>query len=205
MTVSIITPWLDHSELCKMYEKHKNGAEVIIIDNGSDLLQAELIEQMVGRLSGVYIRNNENRYFAPANNQGLQVATGEIVLFLNNDVELRAGFLKQVEADVKPGGLYGPSMGNRHGKDYIEGWCIAATRDTWDKLGGWPDDLPGMYWEDNILCLKAERLGMTLNKTAWPCWHANAYTTKTMWTEAVVYSAANEAKFIERIQSSWPL
>jgi len=203
--ISIITPWLDHSELCRMYEKHKRGAEVIIIDNGSDLLQAELIEHMVGRLNGIYIRNEDNRYFAPANNQGLQAATGEIVLFLNNDVELRPGFLKQVEADVKPGGLYGPSMGNRHDKDYIEGWCIAATRDTWDKLGGWPDDLPGMYYEDNMLCLKAERLGVTLNKTDWHCWHANAYTTKTMFIAATARAAENEAKFIERIKSSWPL
>ena len=203
--ISIVTPWLDHSELCKMYERGVKGAQVIIIDNGSDLLQAELIEHMVGRLNGIYIRNETNRLFAPANNQGLQAATGEIVLFLNNDVELRPGFLAQVERDVKPGGLYGPSMGNRHRQNYIEGWCIAATRDTWDKLGGWPDDLPGMYWEDNILCLKAERLGITLNKTNWYCWHHNAYTTRTMWTEAVAHSAANEAKFIERIQSSWPL
>ena len=199
MTETIITPWLDHSELCRMYERGVKGAEVIIIDNGSDLLQSELIEQMVGRLNGVYIRNNENRYFAPANNQGLQVATGEIVLFLNNDVELRAGFLKQVQADVIPGGLYGPSMGERHGKRYLEGWCIAGTRDTWDKLGGWPDDLPGMYWEDNILCLKAERLGLTLNKTNWHCWHANAYTSlKT--PGALDHSAANQERFLEMLK-----
>jgi GT2 family glycosyltransferase len=87
-------------------------------------------------------------------------------------------------------------MGNRHDKDYIEGWCIAATRDIWDKLGGWPDDLPGMYWEDNILCLKAERMGITLNKTNWYCWHANAYTSlKT--PGALDHSEANEAYFRE--------
>jgi hypothetical protein len=129
----------------------------------------------------------------------LQVATGDVVLFLNNDVELRAGFLAQVERDVKPGGLYGPSMGNRYGHDYLEGYCIAATRNTWDKLGGWPDDLPGMYWEDNILCLKAERMGITFNKTNWPCWHANAYTSlKT--PGALDHSAANEAEFLRRLR-----
>jgi GT2 family glycosyltransferase len=197
--VSIITPWLNHSELCSVYERSVMGAEVVIIDNASEWMHAERIEQMVSRLGGKLIVNRENRYFAAANNQGLQIATGDIVLFLNNDVELRPSFLAQVERDVKPGGLYGPLIGNRHGQDYIEGWCVAATRDTWDKIGGWPEDMPGMYWEDNLLCLRAVRAGVTLHKTAWAAWHHSNYTTRQT-PGAYDHSAANEQFFIKELR-----
>jgi GT2 family glycosyltransferase len=196
MGVSIITPWLNHSELCKMYANHKEGAEVIIIDNGSEWNHSRHIGVMVHGLKGKYIYNKENRLFAPANNQGLQVATGEIVLFLNNDVELRQDFLAQVKRDVKAGGLYGPSMLNLQGQNYIEGWCIAATRDTWDKLDGWPEDMPGMYCEDAVLCLKAERMGITLNKTTWSAWHYSNYTSRQT-PGAYDHYQANLAYFLE--------
>jgi GT2 family glycosyltransferase len=196
--VAIITPWLNHSELCPMYERCVKGAEVIIIDNASEWMHAERIEQMVSRLGGKLISNKVNRYFAPANNQGLQIAESEIVLFLNNDVELRPGFLAAVERDVKPGGLYGPSMGSRHGRPYIEGWCIAATLDTWRKIGGWPEDMPGMYWEDNLLCLRAERAGLTLNQTTWSAWHHSNYTTRVT-PGAYDHSAANEQFFVKEL------
>jgi GT2 family glycosyltransferase len=196
--VSIITPWLNHSELCPIYERCTAGAEVVVIDNASEWMHARLIEQMVERMNGKLIVNKENRFFAPANNQGLQVATGEIVVFLNNDVELRPQFLAQVAADVKPGGLYGPSLGNRYGHDYIEGWCIAATRETWQQVGGWPEDMPGMYWEDNLLCLRAERAGVTLNKTAWGAWHYSNYTTRVT-PGAYDHSEANMQYFLREL------
>jgi GT2 family glycosyltransferase len=201
MTVSIITPWLDHSELCQVYERGVQGAEVIVIDNGSQPEHAAKIAAMLERLSGKYIRNEDNRFFAPANNQGLQVATGEIVLFLNNDVELRAGFLEQVKRDVKHGGLYGPSKGNRYGEDYIEGWCIAGMRDDWSMLNGWPEDMPGMYWEDNVLCFRAKRQGMTLHRTSWPAWHYSNYTS-CQTPGAYDTSAANARFFMEELQCS---
>jgi GT2 family glycosyltransferase len=199
--ISIITPWLNHSELCRTYEKSVQGADVIIIDNASEGTHAYKIEQMVDRLGGLYICNSENRFFAPANNQGLAEAVGDIVVFLNNDVELRPGFLEAVERDVKPGGLYGPSKGIRYEREYIEGWCIAATLDTWRQVGGWPEDLPGMYWEDNLLCLRAERAGITLHQTNWPAWHHSNYTTRQT-PGAYDHSAANEQYFLKELRCS---
>lgn len=203
-TVSIITPWLDHSELCAVFEKSVSGAQVVVIDNGSDWLHAERIEMMVGRMHGEYIRNNENKLFSTANNQGLEKATGEIVIFMNNDVECRPGFLDLVVRDVKPGGLYGPSLLIKHGYEYLEGWCIAARREVWDKLGGWDDKYyTGLYWEDNDLCFRAVKAGFGLHKTAWPVWHFNNYTTRTMFAEATQHSSENERLFVERTRS-WP-
>jgi O-antigen biosynthesis protein len=199
VTISIITPWLNNSQLCQMYAKGVTGAEVIVVDNASTGDHPLKIAAMVQRLGGVYIRNETNNLFAKANNQGLEQATGEIVVFLNNDVECRPGFLAQVEKDVRPGALYGPSKLNRHGVDYLEGWCIAAKHDVWLDLGGWDDTYyQGLYWEDNDLCWRAMQKGYQLVETRWPVWHYNNYTTNQT-PGAMAHAAANEARFLERI------
>lgn len=200
-TISIITPWLDASELRSIYERTCTGAEVIVIDNGSQAHHANAIKAMVNRLNGRYIRNETNRKFAAANNQGVAVATGDIVLFLNNDVEAPAGWLKQVERDVKPGNLYGPSKQTRDTGPYIEGHCIAATRDTWERLNGWAEDYPGMYWEDNDLCWRASLMGIGLVETHWPVYHYGNYTSKRT-NGAYDHSMANYQELVKRIRES---
>jgi GT2 family glycosyltransferase len=201
MKISIITPWLDASELCHMYERGTKGAEVIVIDNGSMESHRWALIAMVKRLGGVYIRNDHNALFSAANNQGLQRATGEIVLFINNDVECRNGFLAQVERDVQPGALYGPSKLNRHGVDYLEGWCIGAKRNVWDSLSGWDDQYyTGLYYEDNDLCLRALQRGYQLQQVTWPVWHHNNYTSNRI-PGAKAHAGENERKFLERVQS----
>lgn len=224
--ISIVTPWLDASELCPIYEStcawintiSHNGyeidvstvsdpqrVEVIVIDNGSQQHHANAIKAMVNRMNGKYIRNETNQRFSKANNQGLEIATGGIVVFMNNDVEGRGIWLTQVERDVKPGALYGPvksakALGGRK-VPYIEGFCIAATRDTWDMLGGWDETLPGMYWEDNELCWRAARMGIGLIETTWPVYHYGNYTSAKT-PGAYDHSAENQAELSRRILES---
>lgn len=197
--ISIVTPWLNHSELCEMYARSVKGADVIIVDNGSEAEHAEKIQGMVDKLAGTYIRNEANRYFAAANNQGLARATGDIIVFMNNDVECRPGWLAQVERDVQGGALYSPSKLSRFGAVYLEGWCIAGHAATWYRLGGWPDHLPGMYYEDNFLCLKAQRMGIELVEVNWPVWHFNNYTSRQT-PGAYDYSKANAKAFQEALK-----
>lgn len=200
MKVSIITPWLNAPELMSMYERGCAGAQIVIVDNGSDLVTANQLADMCERAGGVYIRNDTNMGFSHANNQGLEKATGDIIVFMNNDVECRPGWLDKAIADCEPGVICGPSKMNKYGVDYIEGWCIAARRELWEKLGGWNTwDYSGLYWEDNDLCLRALRAGMTLRETRWPVWHFNNYTTRRT-PGATDRSAANEAIFAEKVR-----
>lgn len=201
MNISIVTPWLNHSELIPVYERSCDGAQVVVVDNGSEWMHAQRLEQMVSRMGGVYIRNEHNNLFAPANNQGLREATGDIIVCLNNDVECRRGWLDSVLVDTAPNSLAGPSMLTKHGVNYIEGYCIAARRDTWQLLGGWPENLPGMYWEDNILCLEARQKGIALIQTNWPVWHYSNYTSRQTHG-AYDTSAANEAEFLRRLANA---
>lgn len=198
--ISIVTPWLDAPELIPMFVRNCKGAQMVVIDNGSNTENAHALAWMCEQAGGVYIRNDTNMGFSHANNQGLEKATGDIIVFMNNDVECRPGWLDKVIADCEPGVICGPSKMNKYGVDYIEGWCIAARRELWEKLGGWNTwDYSGLYWEDNDLCLRALRAGMTLRETRWPVWHFNNYTTRRT-PGATDRSAANEAIFAEKVR-----
>lgn len=60
--------------------------EVFVVDNGSRDGSPEMVMERFPDVQ--LIRNAENRGFAAANNQALQVAKGENILFLNSDTEL---------------------------------------------------------------------------------------------------------------------
>lgn len=186
-SISIITPWLDHPEFIADYERAvaDPNTEVILIDNASVEKNAAALREMVERLSGKYIRNTQNRWFSAANNQGLAVATGQIVLFLNNDISASPGWLDQVRRDVPPGRLAGPTLGttNVEGRTVqsIEGWCIAGRKGVWEKLEGWDERAYSMpYWEDNDLCYRAQLYGFQLVRADWPVTHKKNGTSGSM-------------------------
>ena len=179
MSLSIITSWLNKPELISKYSKAVTSldSEIIIVSNQPEQQTHPDLIQMVKDLNGKIIFNDVNRYFSAANNQGLKAATGDVILFLSGGIMAENGdWLTQVEEDVKSSsdcGLYGPSLqsrsvGNRN-LSYLENWCIAGSKETWDILGGWDEKrFPYPYWEDNALSFKACQKGMFLNRTTWP-------------------------------------
>lgn len=209
--VSIITPWLDHPEFIPDYEAAVSsaGVEVIVVDNGSAAANASLLREMIGRVGGRYIRNEENRWFSAANNQGLEVAAGSIILFLNNDIAAQAGWIDRVRADVKDGGLFGPTIAHtvveQQTISYLEGWCIAGLRRVWDHLGGWDAQAFKMpYWEDVALSLRAARAGIGLHRALWPLAHKKNGTSGHLW--ATDHSLAhNRQVFLALLRGQTPL
>ena len=203
MTISIITPFHNCPELLPEYEKAVQGAQVIAIDNASDPVTSEQLEAMVNRLGNgsIYVRNEENIKFSKANNQGLGLATGEIVVFLNSDIQATGNWLDRVQ-NAKKGALYSPTSGVRivDGEvlRYLEGWCLFGHKSDFERIGGWNErDFPGLYWEDNELCYRAERAGLQLRQLLLPLRHLSNYTSRR--TEgAYLYSEANKEVF-ERI------
>lgn len=207
--LSVITPWIDHTELIAGYEKAVEGAEVIIIDNGSSAESAKEIHGMAERLIGSYIRNASNVGFGEANNQGVKEATGEVILFLNNDIiTTLPGFVRLVLHDViEDGVLYGPELRqwdvDGEPVQYINGHCLAMTRATWEKLGGWDTErYKRAYFEDTALSWKAQQLGMKLKRTNWPLVHLGNQTSAGMAEEAFKFFHHNQRAFFEQVREA---
>ncbi|HEX5244949.1 MAG TPA: glycosyltransferase [Tepidisphaeraceae bacterium] len=187
MLISVITPWLDHPEFIADYERALRApdVEVIVVDNGSTAENSARIAEMVGRLRGKYIRNAQNQWFAAANNQGIAASTGELLLFLNNDIAAEPGWLDAVRRDVTPNALVGPGLVHIQVDErwisYIEGWCIAGYRSVWEQLGGWDAQAyPMPYWEDGDVCFRASKLGFQIVQKIWPVHHKKNGTTRSM-------------------------
>ena len=93
--------------------------ELILIDNGSTDGTPDYL-QSIPRAK--VILNSDNRGFAPAVNQGLQIATGQQLLLLNNDCVVTTGWLDgllHALYDHDSTGLVGPVSNNVSGEQQI--------------------------------------------------------------------------------------
>lgn len=113
-TVSIITVNYHQSRvtidfLHSLSEYGEKSIEVIVVDNGTHEDNGNYFKAVYPSLK--YIRSGENLGFAGGNNLGIQHATSDYLLLLNNDTEITPGFVNTMleELDRSPGiGLLSP-------------------------------------------------------------------------------------------------
>ena len=179
-TVGIVTPWIEHPELLPGYAAAVERAdEVVIIDNGgAPWREFEHPRKFV-------VHTEPPQGFAASNNLGGNESVSDVVVFLNNDVQADPGWIDLVREQVEDGALYGPSIGRQRlaGEiiPYVEGWCVAATRETWKRIGGWDAErFPKPYWEDVELSLRAMQRGVELRRAPWPIHHLGGVSTSSV-------------------------
>jgi len=195
--ISIITPWYHHPEFIGGFENAvaNQGAQVIVIDNGNEAELAAELEAMCGRLGGLYIRSDTNIGYSRANNLGMSLASGETIVFLNNDIYANGAWVHLLD-NLPAGLLYGTSLGMRYVDGicvpYLEGWCLIGRKADFGRIGGWRDDWKGLYWEDNEICFRASCAGLGLRQINLPLVHISN------GTKMYEYSASNQAEF-ERV------
>jgi hypothetical protein len=165
-SIAIVTPWHNHVELADDYfeavlPEMMEGDELLVVDNASDppLAFGTLVP-------------GQNLGFAQGSNCGLNAATADAVLFLNNDVAYRRrGWLGEFRSALEPGVLVGQLRYDRHADvdgesfPYLDGWCLAGMREDLLSLGGFDESLAEpAYYSDNLLSLEARAAGMTLRE-----------------------------------------
>lgn len=106
---------IDYTKLCVDSILSKTdfpSYEIIIVDNNSNDDTRDYVKSLKEKYDLVkIILNEENKGFAKANNQGIQIAEGNYVIFLNNDTVVTHGWLTKMinYLDNNPDiGLIGP-------------------------------------------------------------------------------------------------
>jgi GT2 family glycosyltransferase len=201
-TITVITPWQNHPEFADGYwDAIEAGApdEVIVVDDASN-----------PPLDYTGIRLDQPQGFCGACNAGLEAATSDAVLFLNNDIDMRAAnWLRQIRRRLQPRTLVGELRNESHtyldGQDhpYIDGWCVAALREDFVELGGWDDTLAEpAYYSDNLLTLKAQQAGWKLSPLTIGLYHRVSGTSRDHMAQVARAAAANRKVWEQAVHES---
>lgn len=82
--------------------------EIIVVDHGSDDTTGEVLRAASARFHIRHVKPGRNHSFSFSCNRAAQVARGDILLFLNNDIELTEDIVPRIVAGVREtGGLVG--------------------------------------------------------------------------------------------------
>ena len=95
--------------LDSLWDQAAPDTEIIVIDNGS----ADESMEILSKYPDIkVIRNEENRGFAAAVNQGFQAMEGQYAVLLNNDTVVQRGWLKSLihEMDIHPDAFSAASL-----------------------------------------------------------------------------------------------
>jgi GT2 family glycosyltransferase len=224
MILSIVIPVYNKFNFTKSCLKDlsrlPNDHEVIIVDNGST---DETESQLNGSKEIVYKRYSSNMGFAKACNQGYYLTKSQNVLFLNNDIRVRDKYENWTQPliDKCSSSLCGPTMGQLddnlnfvreanqvlHGKSYLSGWCIASSKDIWNRLDFprknispliltdcyvpqiFSEEFGIAYFEDTDLSFRAKNLGINLEVVDIPVVHFGRQTSAQLNTYQLYKSA----------------
>lgn len=98
--------------------------EIIVVDNASVDGTREFLAQWRDAAPGrKLILNEENRGFAAGNNQGLEIATGDVLVMLNNDTYVTPGWVRTLLWQLRrddAAGMVGPVTNNIGNEARIE-------------------------------------------------------------------------------------
>ncbi len=109
--------------------------EIVVVDNGSRDGTGAYLRALARQDARVRVVSNRgNRGFAPAANQGLRAARGEVLVLLNNDTVVTAGWLGGLAAHLRDPavGAVGPVTNWASGVSRVEvGYASLAGMEAW--------------------------------------------------------------------------
>lgn len=124
MTVAAVTSVLTYGGL--------EDVEIVVVDNGcTTRIAHKLIREFAGHPKVIYKRLPKNYNFAIGCNVGFLASTGEHVLFLNNDTEIRTGDLQSLVTHMEDDDVAGVQPLLVYGDDTIQtAGTVWVARDT---------------------------------------------------------------------------
>jgi len=170
-TVGICSLWWNHQEMLPEFLRMmKVGGwdKLVLVDNAStpeaNAAFKEAVKELGPKASGLRMGKNSVLH---GWNAGMNALGTDIVIQMANDVvQTDVRWLEWGIEGMGPGVIQGPLCWYR-GIVYVDGSMCAYMREDWERLGGLDAEYyehPG-YWSDTDICLKAQRMGMTVRPT----------------------------------------
>lgn len=136
MRVSVVVPSLRGGNPLIRLVRALHDAEVVVADNGLDPAVAEAVRSAGARV----LPMRANLGFGAAVNRAARAASGDALVLLNDDVELREGFLHRIVAPLAEADLVAGILLRAEQPDVIETAGIVLDRGlgAYDYLAGEP-------------------------------------------------------------------
>lgn len=216
---SIITPVWNRSDLTARFLAHHQEIysgcpeiEWIIIDNGSTDETSEIMYVWQLVMSGQleHIRLEENTGFGPANNRGAEIATGDVLVFLSNDVQIKGDYLSLIYDTVQhcPNALYGAEIFSHDTGwntfkqsgiiPYVAGWCVIADARFWKKIGPWDERYIPCDYEDLDLSYHVQQLNYPIYELDLPLKHDSGKSAQALTGGRLPFTLKNRERFLEK-------
>lgn len=209
--ISIVIAVLDSLNYTKdcvdSLAKHAPNAEIIIINNGS---QVETKEYLDSLKHIQVIHWEENLGVSKAWNAGLKLATRDVLCVLNNDVLIQFnGIQRLVQAALENGIAaaegacmnmdfsYAYSTYNEDEADYLGGYCLVFKREVLENVGEFDEMFSPAYWEDNDWGLRVKEAGYKWRIIQGCVFHYVARTSTRVLDMGALFAKQRE-KFINK-------
>lgn len=221
--ITVITPvWnqshLTNSFLAQNYRTFCNdpfvfsGTEWIIINNGSTDNTSQVLSVRKPDFGEnlKIIDLPQNIGFGPANNKGFDMATGDIIIFMSNDVQVLGDYITPTFAAIEknPNVLYGAEIFDHNTGwntfrqtgpiPYVAGWCVACTSDIWAIVGPWDERYVPCDYEDIDLSYAAQIAKIPINKLNLPLHHQSGKSASEIPGGRVQVTLANQKRFMDK-------
>jgi len=147
--------------------------ELIIIDNGSN---PAIGVPFSGFADAFAIRNEENKGFPAAVNQGIRAAKGDTIILLNNDVIVTPGWAENLSSLLDHFAIVGPCTNYAAGIQGVTAGAYTSVESLYDEAKQWAGDNAGNVVEVNFVigfCMAFKKslfdeIG-ELDESLWPC------------------------------------
>jgi GT2 family glycosyltransferase len=189
--VLVVHDRLDLTRACiESLERSAIPFELCVVDNASSDGTVDYLDRLARHRVLRYRRNDANVGLIRALNQGVELATGELLCFLHNDTEMRdPRGLERLEAAVRSpariglAGLYGVRRLRRDGRyagrtivhclegaetlrapwievAAVDGVCLFLARDVLERVGGFDEGYGFFHGYDRDLSFAVRELGL---------------------------------------------
>jgi len=193
--IIVVRDQLDYVKNClKSIKEHTTDYQLFVWDNASDKPTHDYLEKLAldGEIE-LLMWSDKNLGFIKPNNELVDWGNGDYIILLNSDTIVFEGWdsamiaFLQTHEDVgivgQLGGMLdetglGIDSGFGYDIDYIMGWCLCLSRDTYEEHGLFNKQLTFAYCEDADLSLRIKEAGLKVYALHAPLVHH--YGSKTI-------------------------